>query len=92
MRIFVLMQKCLAFNELNTKGHNIVRTVMELQNSSRGNLQGNTMIVLPMLRADDVKLWYGMVGWRLDTAAKVLQQLSFVGISNCFEDDGNTTS
>ena len=50
------------------------------------------MIVLPMLRADDVKLWYGMVGWRLDTAAKVLQQSSFVGISNCFEDDGNTTS
>ena len=85
MRNFVLMQKGY------TKGHNVVRTVTEMRKLIKGKFPGQRDDRFADTEVDNVKQWYGMVGWRVDTA-KVLQQLTLVGVNDCFEDDGNTTS
>ncbi len=51
----VLMKKGHAFDELKTKGHNIVRTVTELQGLFKGRFPGQRDDCFANTEVDDVK-------------------------------------
>jgi hypothetical protein len=87
----LLMQKGHAFNELKAKGHNVVRTVTELQDLMKGRFPGQHDDWFANTEVDDFKQWDSMIRWRLDTA-KLLQQSKLVGVINYLEDDRNAVS
>src|ERR1700760_373485 len=88
VRDVVLMQKGYAFNELKAKGLDVVRTFTELQDLIEGRFPGQHNDRGASTEVNSFKQRDGMVRWRLDTA-KVLQQLTLVGVTNYLEDDRN---
>jgi len=62
VRNLVLVQKGHSFNELKTKGHNVVRTVTELQNLIKRRFPGQRDDRFVNTEVDDVKQgWYGLM-------------------------------
>jgi hypothetical protein len=50
------------------EGHNVIKMVTELQNLIKETFPGQHDDCFADTEVDDVKKWYGMVGWPLDSA------------------------